>query len=176
MMVDGTGMCGSCRVTVGGKMKFACVDGPEFEAHHVDFPELLLRQLRFKQHEERAQRTTTNMSASSADALRPAEAELQEAAGLTPKQGHMPERNAAERAATSTRSTSATAMDDALAEAERCIQCKKPTCIAGCPVGIDIPRFIRHLLVRDLAARSRDTGGQHLPVDLRPGLPAGNAV
>jgi NADPH-dependent glutamate synthase beta subunit-like oxidoreductase len=41
-------------------------------------------------------------------------------------------------------------MGDALAEAERCIQCSKPTCIDGCPVGIDIPRFIRHLLVRDL--------------------------
>jgi ferredoxin--NADP+ reductase len=44
IMVDGTGMCGSCRVTVGGKIKFACVDGPEFDAHAVDFAGLMQRQ------------------------------------------------------------------------------------------------------------------------------------
>lgn len=44
IMVDGTGMCGSCRVTVGGETKFACVDGPEFDAHEVDFQELMARQ------------------------------------------------------------------------------------------------------------------------------------
>jgi ferredoxin--NADP+ reductase len=43
VMVDGTGMCGGCRVSVNGKMKFACVDGPEFEGHEVDFDEMLLR-------------------------------------------------------------------------------------------------------------------------------------
>jgi ferredoxin--NADP+ reductase len=43
IMVDGTGMCGGCRVTVGGKTKFACVDGPEFDGHQVDYDELLLR-------------------------------------------------------------------------------------------------------------------------------------
>lgn len=43
VMVDGTGMCGGCRVTIGGKMKFACVDGPEFNGHQVDFDELMMR-------------------------------------------------------------------------------------------------------------------------------------
>jgi ferredoxin/flavodoxin---NADP+ reductase len=43
IMVDGTGMCGGCRVTVGGQMKFACVDGPEFDGHKVDFDELMMR-------------------------------------------------------------------------------------------------------------------------------------
>jgi NAD(P)H-flavin reductase len=43
IMVDGTGMCGACRITVGGKTKFVCVDGPEFNAHEVDFDEMLLR-------------------------------------------------------------------------------------------------------------------------------------
>jgi len=43
IMVDGTGMCGACRITVGGKTKFVCVDGPEFDAHKVDFDEMLLR-------------------------------------------------------------------------------------------------------------------------------------
>ncbi len=43
IMVDGTGMCGGCRVSVGGQMKFACVDGPEFDAHEVDFDEMIMR-------------------------------------------------------------------------------------------------------------------------------------
>ncbi len=47
IMIDGMGMCGVCRVTVGGKMKFACVDGPEFEGHEVDFDELVKRQKMF---------------------------------------------------------------------------------------------------------------------------------
>lgn len=43
IMVDGTGMCGACRVTVGGKTRFVCVDGPEFDAHDVDFDEMMMR-------------------------------------------------------------------------------------------------------------------------------------
>jgi ferredoxin--NADP+ reductase len=43
IMVDGTGMCGGCRVSVGGKTQFACVDGPEFDGHKVDYDELMLR-------------------------------------------------------------------------------------------------------------------------------------
>lgn len=42
-MVDGTGMCGACRVTIDGVMKFVCVDGPEFDAHKVDFDEMIMR-------------------------------------------------------------------------------------------------------------------------------------
>ena len=52
IMVDGTGMCGGCRVTVGGKTKFACVDGPEFDGHQVDYDELIMR-LQAYQEEER---------------------------------------------------------------------------------------------------------------------------
>jgi ferredoxin--NADP+ reductase len=51
-MVDGTGMCGGCRVTVGGRTKFVCVDGPEFDGHEVDFDELARRQ-RFYVREEK---------------------------------------------------------------------------------------------------------------------------
>ena len=43
IMVDGTGMCGACRVSVGGKMRFVCIDGPEFDAHQVDFDEMIMR-------------------------------------------------------------------------------------------------------------------------------------
>ncbi|MGD1044774.1 MAG: sulfide/dihydroorotate dehydrogenase-like FAD/NAD-binding protein [Bacteroidota bacterium] len=52
VMVDGTGMCGGCRVTVNGKMKFACVDGPEFEGHEVDFDEMLLRNRSYTEMEK----------------------------------------------------------------------------------------------------------------------------
>ena len=54
IMVDGTGMCGCCRVTVGGKTEFACVDGPEFDGHQVDFDELALRLEAYKEEERRA--------------------------------------------------------------------------------------------------------------------------
>lgn len=54
LMVDGTGMCGACRVTVGGKTKFTCVDGPEFDAYQVDFDEAMRRQGMYRTQEQRA--------------------------------------------------------------------------------------------------------------------------
>ncbi len=54
IMVDGTGMCGACRITVGGKTRFVCVDGPEFDGHEVDFDEMLSRMTAFKQEEQEA--------------------------------------------------------------------------------------------------------------------------
>ena len=54
IMVDGTGMCGACRVTVGGKVKFACVDGPEFDGHQVNFDEAMRRQTIYRTEEGRA--------------------------------------------------------------------------------------------------------------------------
>jgi NAD(P)H-flavin reductase len=52
IMVDGTGMCGACRISVGGQTKFVCVDGPEFNAHEVDFDEMLMRLNAYKKNEE----------------------------------------------------------------------------------------------------------------------------
>jgi len=54
IMVDGTGMCGACRVTVGGKTRFVCIDGPEFDAHEVDFDEMIQRLNAFKEQETEA--------------------------------------------------------------------------------------------------------------------------
>lgn len=54
IMIDGTGMCGGCRVTVGGETKFACVDGPDFDGHKVDFDEAIRRQGMYKKHEATA--------------------------------------------------------------------------------------------------------------------------
>ncbi len=52
VMIDGTGMCGGCRVTVGGKIKFACVDGPDFDGHEVDFDEAIRRQMMYRTEEK----------------------------------------------------------------------------------------------------------------------------
>ena len=54
IMIDGTGMCGGCRVTVGGKIKYACVDGPDFDGHEVDFDELMKRNSAYKESEKEA--------------------------------------------------------------------------------------------------------------------------
>ena len=52
IMIDGTGMCGGCRVTVGGQVKFACVDGPDFDGHQVDFDELMKRNGIYREQEQ----------------------------------------------------------------------------------------------------------------------------
>jgi ferredoxin--NADP+ reductase len=54
IMIDGTGMCGGCRITVGGETKFACVDGPDFDGHEVDFDEAMRRQLMYKDEERKS--------------------------------------------------------------------------------------------------------------------------
>jgi len=61
IMVDGTGMCGACRVTVGGKVKFACVDGPDFDAHQIDFDEVINRCRVYKEQEKHCDETNCNL-------------------------------------------------------------------------------------------------------------------
>ena len=61
IMVDGTGMCGGCRLTVGGETKFACVDGPDFDGHLVDFDEALERGSMYKPFERHAHEETCNL-------------------------------------------------------------------------------------------------------------------
>ena len=61
IMIDGTGMCGGCRLTVGGKMKFACVDGPEFDGHEIDFDEAMSRSRAYAEFESREREKTCNL-------------------------------------------------------------------------------------------------------------------
>lgn len=61
IMIDGTGMCGGCRLTVGGKIKFACVDGPDFDAHLVDFDEVISRSSMYSDEERRAHEKVCNL-------------------------------------------------------------------------------------------------------------------
>ena len=60
VMIDGTGMCGGCRVTVGGETKFACVDGPEFDGHQVDWDVLFARQRLYLDEEKAGARSSTS--------------------------------------------------------------------------------------------------------------------
>ena len=69
LMIDGTGMCGGCRVKVGGQVKFACVDGPDFDAHQVDFDDLTLRLHRFASQEQAAMQRWSEICRFKADAL-----------------------------------------------------------------------------------------------------------
>ncbi len=150
IMVDGTGMCGSCRVTVGGEVKFACVEGPDFDGHQVDFPELIARQKRFKSLEAKANETYAHVCNLEKQLFEDEKRGYKKIAQLAPRQVPMPERDAQERAANFKEVNLGYAAEDAFEEVERCIQCKNPPCISGCPVGVDIPRFVRHVLVRDL--------------------------
>lgn len=152
IMVDGTGMCGSCRVTVGGEVKFACVDGPDFDGHQVDFKELHARQKRFKTEEAEAAEDLAHVCNLEQKLFVEGKRTYKKYAAVEPRQVKMPERDPAERATNFAEVNLGYTYAAALREAERCIQCHKPTCIAGCPVGVDIPRFIRHLLVRNLDA------------------------
>lgn len=61
VMIDGTGMCGGCRLTVGGKVKFACVDGPEFDGHQIDFDEAIARSSMYREEEGAAREKTCNL-------------------------------------------------------------------------------------------------------------------
>ena len=61
IMIDGTGMCGGCRLTVGGETKFACVDGPDFDGHLVDFDEAMKRGTMYREFEQHAREASCNL-------------------------------------------------------------------------------------------------------------------
>jgi glutamate synthase (NADPH/NADH) small chain len=131
LMVDGTGMCGCCRITVGGETKFVCVDGPEFDGLRVDFDEFLKRSAMYRREEHRALWDHECR-------LVEAEKALKKANRREPMPKQEPKlrvRNFGEVALGYTK-------EAALREASRCLNCKKSPCVAGCPVDIDIPGFI----------------------------------
>jgi glutamate synthase (NADPH/NADH) small chain len=160
IMVDGTGMCGGCRVTVGGETKFACVDGPEFDGHAVDFAELS-RRLRQYNHDPRARALPDYEPAHSCDrrhtefqqAMVEAGRRAERAADI-PRQP-MPEQPAASRIHNYEEVPFGLRPEQARLEAARCLQCRKPRCVEGCPVGIDIPGFIQLIAEGDCLAAAR---------------------
>ena len=168
IMVDGTGMCGACRVTVGGKTKFVCVDGPEFDAHQVDFDEMLTRLRSYKNEETIAySNASTHSSTPFPTSHQPShsnvtsEQPIINEVVLTAKQRvaiprvKMNELPAEERVK-SLRSevNQGLTFEQAVTEAHRCLDCKKPTCVQGCPVNINIPGFIKQLELGNVLAAS----------------------
>lgn len=157
VMIDGTGMCGGCRVVVGGVAKFACVDGPEFDGHLVDFDGLADRLTTYRSFEEHARHVATECR------LTP----LATTAALSVKERlaiprvHMPEREPELRSRTFDEVNLGLDYEQAIREAQRCIQCKHRPCVAGCPVGVSIPEFIAALAAEDLPTAARILQGDN---------------
>ena len=156
LMVDGTGMCGACRVTVGGKTRFTCVDGPEFDAHLIDFDEILSRLGGFKDtevaklHDVEVKQEDAEHSHGVSDRNEPWRQELrQKVAGkerTSIERVHMPETAPEERIKSQRIEVNqGLTADMAMREATRCMDCVTPTCMEGCPVGIDIPGFVKNI-------------------------------
>ena len=154
IMVDGTGMCGACRITVGGKTKFVCVDGPEFDGHQVDFDEMLKRMGAFKEIEREEIHKLDHLEEAHAAALNdrtaPWREELRKA--MKPKERtaiprvKMNELDPEYRSHTRLEEVNqGLTAEQARTEASRCLDCANPTCMTGCPVGINIPSLIKNI-------------------------------
>ena len=183
IMVDGTGMCGACRISIGGVTKFVCVDGPEFDGHQVDFDEMLGRMKAFKEeetyarahedlthilpeepcHAQKSETTTAeNAAPTQEDPSRDAEWRVALRKAIKPKERmaiarHDPKELAPEYRARQLKEEVTGGLDaeSAQSEASRCLDCANPGCVQGCPVGIDIPRFIKHIEQGDPLAAAR---------------------
>ncbi len=158
IMVDGTGMCGACRVSVGGKTRFVCVDGPEFDAHQVDFDEMLSRLRSYKAEEAAAYQAYLNGTAAKPqNTCEQTTTETLTHIDVTPFIGTAKDRVAIPRVQMNelapdlrVRSIHAEVNqgltpEQAICESHRCLNCKTPTCVQGCPVNINIPGFIKQL-------------------------------
>ncbi len=157
VMIDGTGMCGGCRVVVGGVAKFACVDGPEFDGHLVDFAGLADRLSTYRDFEEQASHAANDCR------LKPLSASeaLSVKERLAIPRVHMPERVAGLRSRTFDEVNLGLDYEQAVREAQRCIQCKQRPCVAGCPVRVSIPEFIAALAAEDLPTAARILQGDN---------------
>ena len=161
IMVDGTGMCGACRLTIGGKTKFVCIDGPEFDGALVDWDEMFKRMGTFKavekeemeHYQEHLCLPETEPSAQSASPIPlPKHTPLPQQEPLKAKDRvkiprvRMPELDPAYRATTRLEEVNqGLTAEMAMREAQRCLDCKHPSCVEGCPVNINIPGFIKQI-------------------------------
>ncbi len=175
IMVDGTGMCGACRLTIGGKTQFVCIDGPEFDGALVDWDEMFKRMNTFKDVEkdelehlqdhlneiestQEKHTPTIKMDVAPTQegisTLTDRNAEWRKTLrdAMKPKDRksiarvQMPELDPAYRATTRTEEVNlGLTKEMAMTEAKRCLDCAKPTCVEGCPVNINIPSFIKNI-------------------------------
>lgn len=155
IMVDGTGMCGACRITVGGKTKFVCVDGPEFDGHQVDFDEMLKRMGAFKKAEQEemehfnalhnchVEEDPNSRTSAWREELRK---KMKPKERTAIKRVTMPELDAEYRSHSRKEEVNqGLTAEQAVLEAQRCLDCANPTCVTGCPVNINIPGFIKNI-------------------------------
>lgn len=151
LMVDGTGMCGACRVTIGDKIKFACVDGPEFNGHLVDFDEAMRRQILYKTEEGRAYLEKKDGDTHHANNCQCCNHDDKKISSFE-KGRRVPvrEQDPKIRVTNFEEVTFGYTFDEAKREAERCLNCKNPLCMKGCPVSIDIPAFIKKIKEGDI--------------------------
>ena len=175
IMVDGTGMCGACRLTIGGKTKFVCIDGPEFDGALVDWDEMFKRMGTFKSVEqEELEHYEEHCYADSGSELKEVtdvvmdedptndtievltdrKAPWREALrkSMKPKERtaiervKMPELDPVYRATTRLEEVNkGLTKEMAMTEAKRCLDCANPSCVEGCPVNINIPSFIKNI-------------------------------
>lgn len=145
LMVDGTGMCGACRVTIGDKIKFACVDGPEFDGHLVNFDEAMRRQMIYKTEEGRAYLEKTEGETHHARGCQCCNHENSLENLEKGKRVPVREQDPKVRDKNFEEVTFGYTLEEAQREAERCLNCKNPLCMKGCPVEINIPAFIEKI-------------------------------
>ncbi|WP_279149110.1 bifunctional dihydroorotate dehydrogenase B NAD binding subunit/NADPH-dependent glutamate synthase [Segatella bryantii] len=175
IMVDGTGMCGACRLTIGGKTKFVCIDGPEFDGALVDWDEMFKRMGTFKavereemeHYQDHINQVDNNLVVEKTDIamdVEPTNETVEELtdrnsvwrkelrASMKPKErtaidrAIMPELDPVYRATTRLEEVNiGLTKEQALLEAKRCLDCGKPSCVEGCPVNINIPSFVKNI-------------------------------
>lgn len=163
LMVDGTGMCGACRVTIGGKTKFTCVDGPEFDAFQVDFDEAMRRQGMYRQYEiaKNTDEHRCNLAAAVETSLaerakaEPAPEAIKPPVEKPKTRVPVKEQDPEVRSHNFEEVCLGYTVEEAMAEASRCLQCKKPGCVTQCPVSIHIPEFIHQVALGDFAAAAK---------------------
>ncbi len=177
IMLDGTGMCGVCRVEVGGEVKFACFHGPDFDAHKINWDNLVDRIQWYHKDEQKIydlykegnlpdiDDCTTLKTPTVEELDKSWFATLPEGLALDelgeglranwrmkiPRQ-MIPEQKPEVRIQNFDEVALGFSTEQAIVEANRCLQCKDPKCIPGCPVYIDIPRFIQKIVDKDFLA------------------------
>ena len=175
IMVDGTGMCGACRLSIGGKTKFVCIDGPEFDGSLVDWDEMFKRMGTFRDAEreemehyeehlrgfakqeelhtcetcmdvEPTTETIEELTNRDSEWRKELRAAMKPAERKAIERVTMPELAPVYRATTRTEEVNkGLTKQMAVREAHRCLDCGKPACVEGCPVNINIPSFIKNI-------------------------------
>lgn len=175
IMVDGTGMCGACRLSIGGKTKFVCIDGPEFDGSLVDWDEMFKRMGTFRDAEreemehyeehlrgfakqeelhtcetcmdvEPTTETIEELTNRDSEWRKELRAAMKPAERKAIGRVAMPELDPVYRATTRTEEVNkGLTKQMAVREAHRCLDCGKPACVEGCPVNINIPSFIKNI-------------------------------